>query len=115
MVRRQCPLLPGGRLWDQEDDEVLPLASSLHQVSHPPPPFLPANSIVAHEIPTNRSIFLYQRIQCGGWCDQRNHQLRIPQPLWVSWVFLAIMTCQRRMKHRGAYVMLIGYEWIWVG
>ena len=33
----QCPLLPRSCLWDQEVNEVLPLASSLHQVSHPPP------------------------------------------------------------------------------
>ena len=86
----ECPLLPRGCLWDQEVNEVLPLASSLHQVSQPPPTSLPQIQCLQ----SDRSIFLYQRVQCGGWCDQRNHQLCISQPFRVSWdlsVFLAIM------------------------
>ena len=29
-------------------------------------------------------LYLIQRVQCSGWCDQRNHQLCISQPVWVG-------------------------------
>ena len=33
LVWRECPLLLGSCLWDEEDHEVLPPTSSLYQVS----------------------------------------------------------------------------------
>ena len=59
-----------------------------------PPTFLPSKTIIVNITAATltvtwwpyRSIILYliQRVQCSGWCDQRNHQLCISQPLWVS-------------------------------
>ena len=93
MVWCECPLLPRGCLWDQEVNEVLPLASSLHQVSQPPPSDHHHAYLQIQFLQSDQPLFICQRVQCGGWCDQRNHQLCISQPFRVSWglsVFLAI-------------------------